>query len=48
MFHVKQDGTGDFTDIQEAINSIQDASESKQYVVYVFMAVPDTSDLHLG
>ncbi len=33
--HVKQDGTGDFTEIQAAINSINDASESKQYTVYV-------------
>lgn len=33
--HVKRDGSGDFTEIQEAINSIQDASPEKPYVVYV-------------
>lgn len=33
---VKKDGTGDFTNIQEAINSIKDASVTNQYEVQVF------------
>lgn len=33
---VKKDGTGDFTTIQDAINSITDASELKQYDVQVY------------
>lgn len=33
--HVKRDGSGDFSEIQEAINSIVDASAQKPYVVYV-------------
>jgi hypothetical protein len=33
--HVKADGSGDFTEIQEAINSIKDASPENPYVVYV-------------
>lgn len=33
--HVKRNGSGDFTEIQEAINSIGDASPEKPYVVYV-------------
>lgn len=33
--HVKRDRSGDFTEIQAAINSIQDASPEKPYVVYV-------------
>ena len=33
--HVKRDGSGDFREIQEAINSITDASPEKPYVVYV-------------
>lgn len=33
---VKKDGTGDFTNIQTAINSITDASQTKQYEVQVF------------
>jgi hypothetical protein len=35
VFHVKKDGTGDFTSIQEAIDSITDASKDKIYDVYV-------------
>lgn len=33
---VKKDGTGNFTSIQEAINSITDASISKQYDIQVY------------
>ena len=33
---VKKDGTGDFTNIQDAINSITDASKYKQYEILVY------------
>ena len=33
---VKKDGTGDFTNIQDAINSINDASEVKRYEILVY------------
>ena len=33
---VKKDGTGDFTDIQSAINSVYNASIENQYVVDVY------------
>jgi hypothetical protein len=35
-FHVKKDGTGDFTSIQEAIDSITDASKDKTYDVLIY------------
>lgn len=33
---VKKDGTGDFTEIQAAINSITDATSSKRYIINVY------------
>lgn len=33
---VKKDGTGDFTKIQDAINSVKDASPSSQYDIQIF------------
>ena len=33
---VKKDGTGDFTKIQDAINSVKDASPSNQYDIQIF------------
>lgn len=45
---VKKDGTGDFTTIQEAINSVTDASVIKQYDVQVFddYEITDLTNLH--
>ncbi len=44
---VKKDGSGDFTTIQDAINSIKDASPSKQYDVQVWddFYINDLKDL---
>lgn len=45
---VKKDGSGDFTTIQEAINSIDDASIYKQYDIQVFddFIIKDVKDLY--
>jgi len=45
---VKKDGTGDFTEIQPAINSITDASASNRYVVDVYddFVINNLTDLY--
>lgn len=46
---VKKDGTGDFTTIQDAINSITDASPAKQYDIQVWddYEITDLTELFL-
>ena len=46
---VKLDGSGDFTTIQEAINSVNDATVTKQYDIQVFddITINDVTDLWL-
>ena len=48
VVHVKKDGTGDFTSIQEAIDSIKDASIEKQYKILVYdnWEIDDVQDLN--
>ena len=52
MIHVsvKKDGSGDFTTIQDAINSITDASPIKQYDVQVYddFEITDLKDLYVS
>ena len=46
---VKKDGSGDFTTIQEAINSVKDAAVNKQYDIQVYdnFEIYDLTDLWL-
>lgn len=46
---VKKDGSGDFTSIQEAINSISDATAIKQYDIQVYddFVIEDLKELYL-
>ena len=47
---VKKDGSGDFTTIQDAINSITDASAIKQYDIQVYddFEITDLKDLYIS
>ena len=47
---VKKDGSGDFTTIQDAINSITDASVNKQYDIQVYddFEITDLKDLYIS
>ena len=47
---VKKDGSGDFTTIQDAINSITDASVDKQYDIQVYddFEITDLKDLYIS
>lgn len=47
---VKKDGSGDFTTIQDAINSITDASPSNQYDIQVWddFYITDITDLYMS
>lgn len=47
---VKKDGSGDFTTIQDAINSITDASAIKQYDIQVYddFEITDLKDLYVS
>ena len=46
---VKKDGSADFTEIQEAINSIEDASANNQYEIQVYddYVITDLKDLYV-
>lgn len=47
---VKKDGSGDFTTIQDAINSVNDASVIKQYDIQVYddFEITDLKDLYIS
>ena len=46
--NVKTDGTGDYTKIKDALDSITDSSEAKQYVVYIHEGTYNIEDEVFG